>query len=57
MKQKKTQNKKQAWMQCKWNKIKIIYLLHLLARCSLGFFRSVKLQSNERKAMLWKIEF
>ena len=38
MKQKQTQNKKQAWMQCKWNKIKIIYLFHLLSMLLSGFF-------------------
>ena len=62
MKEKQTQNKKQASMNAMQVKLclrsKLFTCFISWARCSLGlYFRSVKLESNESKAMLWKKEF
>ena len=60
MKEKQTQNKNAMQYECDASETrsKLFTCFISWARCSLGlYFRSVKLESNESKAMLWKKEF
>ena len=60
MKEKQTQNKNAMQYECDASEArsKLFTCFISWARCSLGlYFRSVKLESNESKAMLWKKEF